>query len=202
MNTIQTALAWRERNPLFLDTETTGLEGQIVQVAVVDLAGNVLLDTLVKPTWSVEDEARAVHGITDEMLVSAPPFETVWTQLREILRGRLVLIYNKAFDVHAICNSARDERDDVTALWDEVYKFLRDGLTWQAACQIECVMELFATFYGDYSPRHGAYRWKSLDLAARHFQVETPQNHRALGDAQLCRLVFLGMCESRDKEHA
>lgn len=200
-NPIHTARQWRARNPIFLDTETTALEGQICDLAVVDLAGNVLLDTLVKPAWAVQPEARAVHNITDEMLASAPTFETVWAQLREILRGRLVLIYNKKFDVQSLRNSARDERDDVTALWDEVFKFLGSGLTWKAACQIECVMELFAEFYGDYSPRHGAYRWKTLEFASNFFRLDA-QNHRALGDAQLCRQVFLAMCESRDKEHA
>ncbi len=196
MNTIQIARTWRERNPLFLDTETTGLDGQIVEVAVVDLAGNVLLDTLVRPRWGVEDDARAVHGITDEMLASAPTFETVWAQLREILRGRLVLVYNAAFDIKCLRNSARDERDDVTPLWDEVFKFLRNGLTWKADTEIECVMELFAEFYGDWSDYHRSYRWQPLQSAAHYFGIGG-QNHRALGDAQLARQVFLGMCDAQ-----
>lgn len=193
-NAIVIAREWRARDPLFLDTETTGLEGQVCEIAIVDLSGKVLLDTLVKPRWEMEDEARWVHGITDEMLSDAPMFETVWPQVREIIHGRLILIYNAAFDQKRLCASARDEQGEtIMPLWDEVYKTLLPGLRWKAE-DIGCVMELFAEFYGDYR-WDGSARWQKLQTAARYFSLER-QNHRALGDAQLCRGVLIGMANS------
>ncbi|WP_197697277.1 exonuclease domain-containing protein [Streptomyces sp. 3214.6] len=54
---------------VILDTETTDLPGQTVEIAVIDAAtGKKLMDTLVKPTEPISDGARWVHGITDEMV--------------------------------------------------------------------------------------------------------------------------------------
>lgn len=47
----QQARAWLGANALILDTETTGLEehAEIVEIAVIDYTGAVLLETLVRP---------------------------------------------------------------------------------------------------------------------------------------------------------
>lgn len=39
----------RRKDAVILDTETTDLFGHVVQVSVIDLAGQVLLSTLVRP---------------------------------------------------------------------------------------------------------------------------------------------------------
>lgn len=67
------ACAWLEVNALILDTETTGLGddaevAEVVELAVIDCAGAVLLDTLVRPSGRVPAEAAAIYGITDAML--------------------------------------------------------------------------------------------------------------------------------------
>jgi DNA polymerase-3 subunit epsilon len=57
-------------NALILDTETTGLDGdaEVVELAVIDCAGSVPLDILVRPIGPIPVEAAAIHGITDAML--------------------------------------------------------------------------------------------------------------------------------------
>jgi hypothetical protein len=69
-----------ESETLILDTETTGLDDhdEVIQLAMIDMHGNVLLDTLVKPTVCVTPEARTVHGITDEVLAQAPSFSNLY----------------------------------------------------------------------------------------------------------------------------
>ncbi len=43
---------------MILDTETTGLyDAEIVELSIIDTAGNVLLDTLVRPTRPIPAEA-------------------------------------------------------------------------------------------------------------------------------------------------
>ncbi len=45
--------------------------------------------------WS----ASRVHGITTAMLADAPPFPSLWPQLRELLRGCVVLGHNPATEM-------------------------------------------------------------------------------------------------------
>ena len=56
----------------FLDTETTGLSvttgARIVEIAIVDLHGEPLLNTLVNPEEPIPSAAQQVHGISDEMV--------------------------------------------------------------------------------------------------------------------------------------
>ena len=76
---------------LYLDTETTGLApttNDLLEVAVVDESGAVLLDTLVRPrrrqAWP---EAQAVHGIRPEDVATAPELATVAAQLAEVIEA-------------------------------------------------------------------------------------------------------------------
>ncbi|MFF9892969.1 3'-5' exonuclease [Streptomyces albidoflavus] len=82
-----------------LDTETTSLSGQVIELAVVDVhSGQTLLDTLVAATEPVTEGARRVHGITDEDLVDAKPWEKVLPRLRKVTRGKIICAYNADFD--------------------------------------------------------------------------------------------------------
>jgi hypothetical protein len=87
-----------------LDTETTGLDGVVIEIAVIDAAtGQVLLDTLVNPDGvQVEDGAFAVHRIDDEALADAPRWESVLPDFLSVTRGRRILAYNAAFDAGRI----------------------------------------------------------------------------------------------------
>ncbi len=83
-----------------IDTETTGLSGIVVEIAIIDAAtGEVLLDTLVHPDGvPVEDGARAVHGISDDALARAPRWEQVLPRFLNAVGARRLLAYNAAFD--------------------------------------------------------------------------------------------------------
>jgi hypothetical protein len=68
---VRWARAMREPGAaVILDTETTGLDGYLVEVAVT---GAVLLDTLVSPGCPIEPGAQWVHGIADAGVAAAPP---------------------------------------------------------------------------------------------------------------------------------
>ncbi|MFC8790814.1 exonuclease domain-containing protein [Streptomyces cinereoruber] len=83
-----------------LDTETTDLYGRTIEIAVIDAAtGKKLMNTLVNPgDAKISDEARRVHGITDEMLADARPFEKILPRLRKVTKDRTILAYNAEFD--------------------------------------------------------------------------------------------------------
>ncbi|MFF3958846.1 3'-5' exonuclease [Streptomyces sp. NPDC001890] len=82
-----------------VDTETTDLFGRTVEIAVIDAAtGKKLMDTLVNPGVPIEDGALWVHGITDEMVADARPFEKILPRLRKVTKGRTVCAYNVEYD--------------------------------------------------------------------------------------------------------
>lgn len=154
---------------LVLDTETTGLyDGEIVQIGIVNSAGDVLLDTLVKPVEPIPSDATAIHGITDEMVKDAPTWLDLAPKVKTILEGQLLVVYNAVYDRKMMHQTA--ER------WE------LPKVEWKEICEWHCAMEAFAEFYGDYNRYRGSYRWQKLVIAARHCGVKYEDAHNALAD--------------------
>ncbi|MCC6982629.1 MAG: 3'-5' exonuclease, partial [Bauldia sp.] len=85
---------------VYLDTETTGFgpRAEIVDIAVVDGAGEVLLDSLVQPERRIPREVTAIHGISDADVRSAPRWSDLYTEVLHVLQGRRIVVYNVVFD--------------------------------------------------------------------------------------------------------
>lgn len=168
--------------PVYLDTETTGLDGtaEICDLAVVDHDGTVLLDTLVRPTRPIPLGASRVHGITDEMVAAAPTFAEVLPRLVEVLAGRTLVIYNAAYDLRMMVQAER-------ASGAEVRGYI-------PAEAVHCAMELYAEWWGEWNDYHGSFRWQKLGTAARQQRIELPADlHRARADAELTRRLLGAM---------
>jgi len=103
------ARAWAEPGTaVILDLETTDLDGYALEVAVIDAAtGQVLLESLINPGCPIADEARAVHGISPEMLHDAPPLADLVPDLIRITTDRTVLTWGRDFDHSTIARHAR-----------------------------------------------------------------------------------------------
>ena len=187
------ALTWAEKTmagrPIFLDTETTGLDDadQVCDIAVVDFDGVILFETLVKPTVSIPRSATAIHGIDDQMVKDAPAFGDIAERLAAVLDGRqLVVIYNAAFDRKLLRQSAR-----AVGLAD-----------WGFTTPTTCAMTWYAQFWGDWNDYHGNYKWQSLSAAARGCGLKIPDGiHRARVDCELTRQVVKFMAGLRTREN-
>ena len=175
------ARAWLEANALILDTETTGLgdDAEVVELAVIDCAGVVLLDTLVRPSGPVPAEAGAIHGITDAMLADAPTWSEFHARFCGLVEGRQVVIYSREFDTRVITQTARRYGLPAPQGFDLV---LDPG-------SIHCAMQAYAEFRGEWSAEKGRYRWQKLSAAAQQQGVTVTNAHRALGDC----LMTLGL---------
>lgn len=175
--TALTAAEWLAEDPLILDTETTGLgpTDEVVQVAVVDVRGETLLNTLVRPTRSIPPDATRIHGIRDVHVVGAPTGAAVLSQLEPLLRGRPVCAYNSPFDLRLLRQTA--------AVWGVRF----------VSPPARCVMRLFARFAGEWDSRHGDYRWHSLGAAAARCGFGHFQGHDALTDACMTLRVLQHM---------
>ncbi len=200
----RTAREWLSTDPLFLDTETTGLNGQVVEIAVLDRDGAVRLETLVQPREMIESGTEALHGITQEMVQDAPFFEEVWPRLRDLIRGRTVVVYNADFDRWRLIDSARDAGYATlagTLAFAGPRPLKNDPASAPDLPLWRCAMRLYAEFYGEWNDYRRNYKWQSLENAARQCGIAVPPGlHRARMDAELCRQVVLAMAQNRGND--
>jgi DNA polymerase-3 subunit epsilon len=173
--------AWLEANALILDTETTGLgdDAEVVEIALIDCAGNVLLDTLVRPSGPVPAEAVGIHGITDAMLADAPTWSEIHGRFCDLVAGRQVVIYSREFDARVISQTARRYGLQAPQCFDLA---LDDNA-------VHCAMQAYAELHGEWNEQKGRYRWQKLSTAAQQQGVKVENAHRALGDC----LMTLGV---------
>jgi DNA polymerase-3 subunit epsilon len=151
----------------FLDTETTGLGAtdRIVELAIVHESGSITFDSLINPNRPIPYFASRVHGITDGMVSTAPDFSDVWPEIKNIIVGNRVVIYNASFDK----------------------KFFPDQLA--CASEVRCAMLEFAAFHRQKfsSNRRKLRLLEAAEIAGHQWKGE---QHRALADTFACRTVW------------
>ena len=175
----QQALQWLENNALILDTETTGLDerAEIIEISIIDCTGQVLLDTLVKPTSPIPAEATRIHGITNEMVAEAPTWPEVIRKFEEIVIGRDLVIYNADYDLRII-DQTSNLHNILETLWLEA----------------ECAMLAYAEFYGQWDDYREQWKWQRLGNAAKQQGVVIEGTaHRALADCKMTLGVIASM---------
>lgn len=175
------AVAWasallNDPDTLFLDTETTGMPptAEVIDLAVVNAAGGVLIDSLIRPSTPIPPESTAVHGIRDQDVARAPSWIDIHGRLVEVLAGRTVVIYNVKFDLGVLRNCGQR------------YHLSLPKARW------ECAMLAYADYRGERGRNGGQFRWHKLEQAADYFGYP-PGGHRALPDALTCLQVVRGM---------
>ena len=103
----------RKSRYVILEVETTGLGPRdvIISMAVTNLNGAVLLDTLVKPVMKSEipGNVTILTGISMEMLRDAPIFMQLYPKFREITAGKTVLTYDTGFAGRYLKETLRQE---------------------------------------------------------------------------------------------
>lgn len=161
---------------VILDTETTGLESdaEIISVTIMSPAGEVLLDTLLKPSGSIPQDASAVNGITDEMVANAPLFTEITPQLQQVLAGKSVVAYNAGFDelmLMATCYRYKVPYKNIVGQ--------NERSPWQ------CAMLQYAAYFGKWNHYYRSYRWQKLPKG----------DHTAKGDCQATLGLIRKMAE-------
>jgi DNA polymerase-3 subunit epsilon len=166
--------------PLYLDTETTGLDAaaEVIEISLVDSNGLPVYESLVQPRRAVPSEATRIHGLTDADLRAAPTWPEVWRAVEPLVQGRTLATYNAAFDRKMLQQTHASYRMD----WSE------------ESARFFCVMELYARYYGA-RRRTGGFRWHSLDEAGAFLGLTMPNRHRATDDALLARAVLERIAE-------
>jgi len=163
-------------DPVFVDTETTGIspEDVVIEVGVVDLQGKTLFESFIKPSIPIPADAIAVHHITEAMVAEAPFWKDIWQELKSVLADRFVGMYNADFDLRMMKQTHKRYWLD----WSLVDK------------RFFCVMKLYSAFYGQRSSRGMGYRFHKLEAAGADCGIPLPNSHRAVDDALLTAALF------------
>jgi DNA polymerase-3 subunit epsilon len=178
-NARQQSIRWAKRmmstppsNWLILDTETTGLDedAEIIQIGVTDGAGKTLMDNLLcSPFGNIPAAATAVHHITNEMVKHAPAFLERYKELSILAAGKIVVIYNKAYDMRLI--------DQSIARFSS-YPLLVP-LSW------DCAMLAYSKYVGEWNDYRKDFKWQKLQGG----------DHSALGDCRATLEVIKKMAK-------
>lgn len=149
------------------DTETSGFgcTAEILQAAIINPCGEIVLSTYIQPTTPIDEcgEAFAVNRISNAMVENAPTFPQVYPALREALQGKTVVVYNADFDsemLHFAC--FRHNLPSIEADW-------------------HCAMKQFARYVGEVG-RYGTYKWHRLRDACVRLGVTDIPTHEGVAD--------------------
>ena len=162
--------------PIFFDLETTGVQcaqDRIVEIAAYDPWKEKKFHMLVFPGMKIPKDAMAIHGITDEMVANAPPFEVVCEQFLQFCAGDVLLIAHNGefFDFPFLAYEFQRAKKEIPYEW-----FGLDSLKW-------------ARKYRTDLPRH------SLQYLRQIFDLAENKAHRALDDTYILWAVFSLMCD-------
>ena len=154
-----------------LDLETTGLSSEkdaIIEVGAVKYRDGErveTLDALVNPGRPIPYEITLLTGIRNEDVIGKPKFDQIAGPLQRFVSGAPIVGHNVAFDLGFLRNRGL---------------FVENlGLdTWELASVL--------------IPSRPSY---SLSSLAAHFGIPSPDQHRALNDAEVTARLFEILCE-------
>jgi DNA polymerase III subunit epsilon len=163
------------KRPIYYDTETTGTrfeKDKIIELAAFDPILDRTFVQLIHPGFPIPPEATAIHGITDQMVESAPSFKEVGGAFKEFCQGEVVLIAhnNDAFDRPFL--ESEYKRAELSV---PLFTFI-DSLKW-------------ARKYRPDLPRH------TLQGLREVYKISANQAHRALDDVLVLHQVFAKMID-------
>lgn len=164
LNVINT---WRERlsdsnRLLIVDVESSGFSktAQVLEIAVLDGTGRVLIDTRIFPGMDcpIDTQAARVHGLTHQVLKDAPTWPDIWPKVQKVMADALwIVAYNESFDRRIIKQTCK------------VYGMPMPNLPWY------CAMKEYTEHVS---------KQCSLAVAAIQQSVQASQAHSARGDCE------------------
>lgn len=169
-----------EDGALILDTETTGLsiEDEIIEIAILNSAGDLLYNQGVKPSQPIPPEVTAIHGITDADVENCPTWPDVWPIVRDWIADRTIIAYNAPFDRDMLSNTCGKYPEEIEGAY-----LAPIGLKTRWVD----LMSLWMSHIG-------SSRRISLANACEHAGIK-PGNHRAWADAEAARQLLIYLSE-------
>lgn len=161
------------------DVETTGLSSQydkIIELAAVKVKDGEIIDKFERfsnPGERLNETIKNLTGITDDMLIDAPPIESVLNDFKDFVGDAIYVAHNASFDMGFI---------------DTGFDRLGYGPTENGVID---TLELSRTINTEMG-KHG------LNFLAKKYGVELTQHHRAIYDAETTAHIFVKMLKQME----
>lgn len=169
------ALQILAKKPVYIDTETTGLEkeDEVIEISIVDFDASLLFTSLVKPTRTIPMDAQRIHHIKDADVSAAPAWPILWPRIRSFLYGRPIAAYNAPFDLRMMQQS-----------------HARYRLPWRDSLNMIDILPVYSDFRGIWDPVRRSMKYFKLEEAGAFFNISLQNEHRSEADALLVRAVL------------
>jgi len=174
---------------IILDTETTGLDPndghRVIEIGCIEMVNRRLTDrtfhVYINPEREIDQEAIAVHGITNEFLADKPNFSGIADEFIEFVRDAELIAHNAPFDVSFL--EAELERIPGAP---SIFSLMHGGA---AVDTLSMAKE----------KRPG--KRNSLDALCRDYKIDASERtlHGALLDAELLTRVYLEMTREQSR---
>lgn len=184
------AHTWLAQDPIFLDTETTGLSStaQALEIALVNARSEIIFETRLKPTVSIDSAAFAIHGISENELSDAPSWPDIVIQLQQHIGSHPLIIFNANFDMRILKQTAAAHNDTAN---------------WLNTLTVGCAMQLAAHYYGATNSYGTISLASAVSQAGLHWNGKA---HSAAADAIMTACMVNDVAEywdqlQREKSH-
>ncbi|ELD4245739.1 3'-5' exonuclease [Salmonella enterica] len=184
---------WLNSDYLIIDTETTGLDNnaEVIEIAIINMHGDVLLNSLVKPTCSIPAAVTKINNITDEMVADAPLWRDVFPVILNIIDGKKWLAWNSKFDARLIIQTGI-----ITGYFEDLpASKILDIAAKINNSQIDA-KAIYDQWYGEFDSKRNNFKRQSLTTAAERHNVSVDGAHRALADCRMVLGVINAVCHS------
>ena len=147
-----------------IDTESTGYsnDDEIVELGVIDKNSSILFESMFRPQKEISQEAFNVNGIHNSELNNKPTFSEQWENIKQALKGKIIVTYNRDFDKRIMLQTCQKQGIDTK----EVDKLFETSI---------CAMQ-------SYTEYKGHYKATKLNEALSEVGVVKVQTHRAVDD--------------------
>lgn len=165
-----------KHRPFMLSTITHGhgTDAEIIDIALVDVHGHTVFDSLVRPTQATTLIDSSAHDITEKMLEKAPTFAELWRPLRPFLTGYEIIMYNASSDIRVLRQTAAHHQLVIPAVISH------------------SLMKHYALYTGEkISERE--YKAQTLSEACAALHINLAAQQRALPMAQATQEILLAL---------
>ena len=163
----------------FVDIETTGgsaFYDRIIEIGILRVENNELISTfhsLINPQTHLPREIELLTGITSANLEYAPTFNSLKTDILDILEGTVFVAHNVRFDYGFLKR-----------------EFQRENISFST--KHFCTVRLSRLLYPQ-------FRHHNLDSIIERFNFQCANRHRALDDAKILFDFYKKTAEYCDK---
>lgn len=171
---------------IMLDTETTGLKPQdghrIIEIGALVVNNREITDEqyhqYINPTFKIDAEAYAVHGLSNDFLSDKPVFGRIVDEFIAFVSGSELVIHNAAFDVGFL---------------NHEFHLCGRSLKLEDICKITDSL--------DYAKKKHPGAKNNLDALCKRYFISNEHRtlHGALLDSEILAQVYLAMTGGQTK---